>query len=105
MKVSELLTEPARWCKGTMAKTATGSACTVTNPDAQSFCLIGATVKCYPKIAEQEQAMRTLRVAISELGFGYYVKHFRPTVWISDFNDDARITFDQVRAVIERAGV
>jgi hypothetical protein len=104
MKISELLNTADRWCKGHMARNAAGQSCETGSPDAQSFCLVGATVKCYPKIDEQECAMRKIRAAIAELGFEY-TYHFRPTVWISDFNDDARITFDQVRAVIERAGV
>jgi hypothetical protein len=104
MKISELLNTADRWCKGNMAKTAEGENCGVANSDAQSFCLVGATVKCYPKIDEQECAMRKIRAAIAELGFEY-TYHFRPMVWISDFNDDARITFDQVRAVVQRADV
>jgi hypothetical protein len=104
MKISELLNAADRWCKGNMAKTAEGKNCGVANPDAQSFCLVGAAVKCYPGPIAQDIVMRKIRVAIAGLGFEY-TSHFRPTVWISDFNDDARITFDQVRAVIERAGV
>jgi hypothetical protein len=104
MKISELLNTADRWCKGYMARNAAGNSCETESPDAQSFCLVGAAVKCYPGPIAQDIVMRKIRVAIAGLGFEY-TSHFRPTVWISDFNDDARITFDQVRAVLERANV
>jgi hypothetical protein len=48
MKAYELLSEPSRWTKGTLARNSEGYATNVNGPTACSFCLVGAIEHCYP---------------------------------------------------------
>ena len=47
MKAYELISEPSRWTKGTLARDSNGHATNVLGPTACSFCLVGAIERCY----------------------------------------------------------
>lgn len=47
MKVHELLSSPDKWTKGAYARNDAGYAVPATDPEAVSFCLLGAIQRCY----------------------------------------------------------
>jgi len=47
MKVRDIFTDPSRWCRITYAITQDGVLCHPGEPQAYSFCLVGAVMHCY----------------------------------------------------------
>ena len=48
MKAWELLSDPAKWCQGQVAKDNEGNGLPARSNDAVKWCALGAVFKCYP---------------------------------------------------------
>ena len=94
-KTRELLSDPERWTKGSMAKNASGCTVRPDREDAVCFCLDGALTRAaggsgngYP------EATRILEETVSERPWAFcYV----------DWNDDAARTHAEVLAALDKA--
>ena len=86
MKVSELLTSPAKWTHGTWARDSKGFAVSVLDEKAVRFCLSGAILKCYPEKGAYEKIYHRI---VQRVGM-------TPMQW----NDAPGRTFEEVRTLV-----
>lgn len=89
MKIRELLDTPEHWCKGTFAR-ARGRDVSAFNPEADSWCIIGAAMKCYDSDKDDGLA---LTLAVRRMESCLSLKG------LPSWNDSA--TFAEVRALVE----
>jgi hypothetical protein len=96
IKVREILTDASKWTQFADARDAEGKVCDVYSDRAVSFCLWGALERAY---SENELVAATERIgeAIGTRAAGM--------VSVRAWNDDKRRTFEEVREVVEKAGV
>ncbi len=87
MKVSDLLTDESKWCKGWFAKDIEGKACYTNDKKAVRFCLTGAMIKCY---GESNPNFFNIMSKVRD-----YLKCFP-----SDWNDKPERTFSEVRELV-----
>lgn len=98
MKMIELLKGPECWTQGANARRPDGSGTDSRDPEACQWCLIGAFVKCYGHTGTAESPeYQKLRDAIKEV-IGYNES-------IICFNDLRAKSFDDIKKVLELAGV
>jgi len=90
MKIRELLATPENWTQGVYARNSGQWPCSVRDIDACCWCLHGAAVYCYQKIAE--------RLFILEK-IGAEVKN------ISAYNDAPDRTHAEILALVEKLDV
>lgn len=84
MKIRELLTDESKWTQGTLAEDAKGNRVSVLSPNASSFCLVGAVVRCYDKTTDVVD--RIAREVNDE---------------VTNWNDADGRTFEEVKALVE----
>lgn len=85
----ELLADPARWCKGTLARAADGTPVDPGNPSATCWCVVGAIHK-----ATLVAAVRRAATSMVEEATG-------GGDWIADWND--RATHREILAGLDAA--
>lgn len=106
----ELISDPARWCRGTMAKNDRGYAVGPRQPDACQWCALGALVKCTPDDSKFKGEVNTkvmanaLKVAAMfrrlVIGVGHSLVEFND----AHTHDEVLATFDA--AIVQlRVGV
>jgi len=100
MKISELLTDESKWCKGSFAKTAYGFETTCNNPDACQWCLLGARYTANLTRGENDALIDAV-LALYPNRCGIY----RDTDSLVRFNDHPNTTFDDIKRVLEHAGL
>ena len=86
MKAHELLSDPSKWTQGVLARRQDGSAIAPVNPEACSFCIVGALYHCY----DAKTAMDIWTTLDEE----FYDKHNE--IGIGDWNDDPARTHEEV---------
>jgi hypothetical protein len=91
MKVSQLLSSPARWTRGAAARTSSGDGTSPHDPKACRWCLIGAVQKCYPRDAGRIAAWNAIFAAIGKV------------IRLSQFNDANK--FADIRRIVRKAKV
>jgi hypothetical protein len=95
MKVKDILTDESKWTQGVDARDRYGHRCDPCSGSAVSFCVTGAALRAYQHSARaQNKAIRSLLRAI-------------PSEYadLESWNDETDRTFDDVRRLIELAGV
>lgn len=101
MKISELLSDESKWCKGRDAQNHNGEAVMATDDGACRWCLFGAALKCYADDYEMKDlVLCKIRDAIQH-GTGLSLI----TEYITRWNDRSERTFSEVKALVERLGV
>jgi hypothetical protein len=90
--VRELLSDPRKWTRGSIARTAENTETHPRSPNAASWCLVGAAEACAPDRVSYWAARSALVAEISRRA---------PGTGIPRFNDTA--THEEVLAVIEGA--
>ena len=98
MKVIELLDRPEKWTKGTWARDKAGMGVPGDSPAATQWCILGAVDRCYPteNVRLWSEALHHLVVALL---------HLHNTRLIAEWQDRPETTWEQVRTLLERAGV
>ena len=96
MKISELLSDPARHCKGAYARDAKGQACRSDSPNAVAWCLNGAINCCYSGKNQRLEVYWNLIATLKRL-FGYEL--------LSVFNDCCATTPEDVKKLTLEADV
>jgi hypothetical protein len=75
-KVRELLSDPNRWTKNTMARDKYNTAVSVYSPEATKFCLAGACHRVAGNYNAGEKLIEKIRARLYEMrgfgGIGYY---------------------------------
>lgn len=89
--LQELYARDWTWTQGAAARTLDGRAVNASNPKACCFCLAGALAVIY-----SDEADIKVRAALR------YRTH---PLWLSEWNDDPGRTIDDVRKLVEEAGV
>lgn len=92
MKIKELLKTKSRWCKYAAAKAKDGFYVHPDDPEAKSWCLVGAVNRCYSTFDKQQEVMSKLNMSL----------------WprtIERWNDDYFRTFEEVKALVEELNV
>lgn len=89
MKAHELLADPKKWTKGAYARDRQGRPINPLFSNAESFCMIGAVIRCYPDIYDQDKVNQKLFTR-SELKEG-----------VGRFNDRVGRTHAEVLAVLK----
>ena len=92
MKVKELLSDESKWCQGPIARSLSGRSVSYNNPNAVCWCLWGALHKCYP----DENQFLTVRRK---------VKRYIRGDFVTDWNEDRRRTFAEVKALVEELDI
>lgn len=90
MKISELLSDESKWCKGDYARDAQGMPINHLSSDARSWCLLGAAYRCYysdEAVRVISKMSEALRASGMDGGWGE----------ISEFNDDPDTDFKTIR--------
>jgi hypothetical protein len=133
MKVKDILSDPSQWTKCTMARNEDGRPCDPLDERAVQFCLRGAIIRSYPNWEERKRAydavLRLIQTdwpndsieywyclagALEECYGGDDLRAAVGAVLaqipghysdIESWNDEPGRTFEEVRQVIERAGV
>lgn len=96
MKVRELLTDSSKWMQWGLAKDAKGKRVNPKQDFAQSFCLVGAIMHCYPESGFAE-AMTKVRMRINRE---------RPEpLSITFWNDESSRKFEEVKALVEELDI
>jgi len=95
MKIQELLTDESKWCKGAVSRTTSEVSLSADHPDAVSWCLLGAIVKCYPATTTQYQIRCRL------------LEHLGLTAedTLVGFNDRASTTFNDILDLCKKVDV
>ncbi|PYQ25648.1 MAG: hypothetical protein DMF56_27015 [Acidobacteria bacterium] len=103
MKISELLTDASKWTQRTYARDEFGDDVAATDPKAVSWCLVGALVKCYAAGPDSVPAEQALRAAWAR----WSTEHEKnPTAsTLTGWNDAFGRTFEEVKQLVEEAGV
>jgi hypothetical protein len=96
MKIKELYSGPEKWTKGVLARNAEGKQVDIKHPTAECFCIIGALKKCYASNIDDMQFQFAVAKIITELG---------PIDSLASWNDAPERTFEEVKALVERADV
>ena len=91
--VASLFRYPKRWCKGDYAKNKEKVGIDVYDADACSWCLEGAIKKVYPD--NPDRILEKLSKLINSNLFGA----------IPNWNDKPKRTFEQVKALVIKAGI
>lgn len=86
MKIHELLTDTSKWTQKTLALTAKGVGVKSSHPEACSWCLLGACIKCYGIEKADNEITAQIR---AKLGCG-----------LVSWNDSPNRTFEEVRALV-----
>jgi hypothetical protein len=99
MKIHELYSDESKWCQGTFAKDQDGKDVGANQPEAVCWCLVGASLKCYPSEIEAYRIRKKIKEAVSP-----------PTMnsnlfYISDWNDTPKRQFSEVRELVLRLDV
>ncbi len=108
MKVSELLSSEEKWCRYVLAVDAAGRSVNPEDDRAVQFCLRGAIHHCYPEDSGGEYCRGVRRVKatptykrlaerLSEQG--------QSINFLGDINDTPTVSFEDIRAMIEEAGL
>lgn len=102
--VEELLSDPARWTKGQMARHA-GLPCRVDSMSADCFCLLGAVHRIYPGV-EPADIDRRVKI-ITRLGeaISSLRRNQGRILTPVTFNDDMATTHDDIMAVVRAAKI
>jgi hypothetical protein len=94
VRAKELISDPARWTKGAMARDADGHPCDERDPDAKCFCAYGAVRRFDTK---DLQAISFLHYATREVsGFGC-------AMFVDEFNDMQSTTHAKILQVFDKA--
>ena len=92
MTVKELLSGPEKWTQGSSARDPSGKSWHVEYEHACCWCLWGAIRFCYPNIYQAAQIEERVRQVLL-IGS------------IVDWNDAPERTYEEVMAVVEKAGI
>lgn len=96
-KVRALLSEPRRWCRWSLARTAQGRHCSVHSNEAVSFCLLGAIERC----CEQNRSLiEDITVHLNNILFSFHQHHHHDLV---KWQDEPDRTFDEIQHLLEAA--
>lgn len=92
MKITDLLSNPNRWCKHATALSATGKRIHPQSKKAVQWCLTGAIAKCSDTSDQQHLIMSDLHCNLrtSYPQFGSLI----------EFNDDPHTTFLDIRTLL-----
>ena len=99
MKAWQLIEKPENWCKGANARNATGEATKPRNPDACSWCPVGAILMIYGyEDSENSAAFDRLRKAACTIP--------RNFLWdITEWNDHPERAHTEILAAMKAADV
>lgn len=124
MKVSEILTDESKWCRGYGAVDAEGKGVPTASDKAVKWCLVGAILKSsitpqakYDKMSlhpetptfynviNQDQSKAMQARAITAIRALYKEQYTHVPDWnlLTTFNDDPKTSFVDIKAVIEHA--
>jgi hypothetical protein len=110
MKIVQLLNRDTKWCQHALARDGNGKPINCLDvlyldqgrrtldlaKNAKSFSLYGAICHCYGEQDHEQVADKIHEGMRKVLG---------KDPWIAEFNDDEKTTFEDVKAVIQAAGV
>lgn len=101
-KLKATFPSPESWTQGVFGRTADGEVCNYRAPECVSRCLIGGLASVVPPKSEVGNEFKYLFEAAKELGFipSY---GFTARVALSDANDYAFRSFENLHRVIDRA--
>ena len=91
MKAYELLSDPAKWTRGVLARNSDGLPVVPSSASACQFCLVGALYHCYTP----EQAMDIW----TQIDEEFYEKNNE--IGVGDWNDDPSRTHEEVVAFLK----
>jgi len=94
MKVSDILCDESKWTKGALAKDKNGNKVDIHCPDAVCYCIMGA----FGKAREFKNSIHKVWDSI----YNIYGNKYKD---IPDFNDSSDTTFEDIKKVLERAGL
>ena len=92
MKAWELLRTKKQWCQGTSARTETGGTTNSQNPDAASWCILGAISKCYGH--DQDYEAQT-----------FLFRRKSRIKSMSIWNDNPQRKFSEVKALLKKLDI
>lgn len=97
MKIRELLSSPDKLAKGSFARDKNGNTCPADSPNAASWCLVGARMRCYGYTTDStaEEAREIDRKIMEALPEQF--------ASISLFNDNS--TYDEVKALVDQLDI
>jgi hypothetical protein len=97
MKAYELLAEPSRWTKGTLARDSEGFATNVNGPTACSFCLVGAIEHCYTSIQDTLRATTKVKQELR--------KQYPNVEFVGQWNDHPDRTHEEVVNLLKKLDI
>lgn len=95
--IRELLADPTHWCKHDLARDSDGLPAFYDSPEATSWCLAGATYRCYPGKRDRTMIQAELINRIKKL-------HHEDPSWLIDvalFNDAPQRTHEEIMRLLE----
>lgn len=96
MKIRRLLLNESSWTRNCSAITSEGKKTTVDDPNACSFCLVGAAVRCYGENTKEfVSVLRQMRDYLVKEGL------IDREMGVVGFNDNPRTTFADIRRLVE----
>jgi hypothetical protein len=101
MTLQTLFTKPSRWCQGSYARNKDGLSVAANCPDAESWCLGGAIIRCYSDTLAQPKIIRRV--------IHYLERHGAETqggeaVSMAKWNDRGR-TFDDILQLVQELDI
>lgn len=94
MKVFELLNDPKKHCRNTLALDKEGYPVNPTDSQAVSWDLLGAISKCYPRVAKEYEVKDALRAEIKKRkGHDSIVR----------FSDNA--TWEEIQSILQECNI
>jgi len=97
--VRELLAQKERWCQGAMARDKNGNRICYDAPEAASFDLFGAILKCYDRSPWIMDVFLSVRLAVFLV---YSPDAFGNFLAVNDYED---MTYETIMKIIIRADV
>ncbi len=104
MTISELLTDESKWTTEVYARDAAGRPVSAVDPTACRWCLTGAMIRCYTDPDQADAAEAKLLAAWARWEPRAHEQN--PTAsTLTGWNDAFGRTFEDVKALVEEAGV
>ena len=94
MKIKELLTDESRWTRKHLCRDKDGNESFVFSENAHSFCLIGASYKCY-RANNCTDILRRIRDEIATI-----LNVSWDQVSIGKFNDSELTSFEDIKGIV-----
>jgi hypothetical protein len=105
MKISELFSDQSKWTKHHYATDRFGQPVRARDLDACHWCLVGALICCYGGAAAREAEERLYDVLKRRQAVDLGDPEWRNTGTLAAWNDASARKFEEVRALVEEAGV